>query len=261
MRAEFAAELVGSASSQGVLVSQVVVLGVGAYLAMTGHLTTGSLVAFISLHAVVSKDAYDLTKKVVPSLIASTGGLQRIEELLGEPVHVADRPQAPPLGRVKGPLRLEDVTFAYGDGRPVLDHVSLEVGAGQRVALVGRSGSGKSTVLQLLLRFYDPQGGRVSADGQDLRDVRLDSWYEQVAAVFQESFLFAGTVRENIALGRLGRAARGDRGGGSRRRDPRRDPGPARRLRHAGGRAGRAALRRPAPAGRDRARRAARSRR
>jgi ATP-binding cassette subfamily B protein len=204
VRAEFAAELVGSASSQGVLVAQVVVLGVGAYLAMTGHLTTGSLVAFISLHAVVSKDAYDLTKKVVPSLIASTGGLQRIEELLGEPVHVADQPQAKALGRVKGPLRLDDVTFGYGEGRPVLDHVSLEIGAGQRVALVGRSGSGKSTVLQLLLRFYDPQGGQVSADGQDLRGVRLDSWYQQVAAVFQESFLFAGTIRDNIALGRLG---------------------------------------------------------
>ncbi len=204
VRAEFAAELVGSASSQGVLVMQVLVLGVGVYLAFTGHLTTGSLVAFLSLHAVVSKDAYDLTKKVVPSLIASTGGLQRIEELLGEPVRVADKPQAKALGRVQGPLRLEDVTFGYGEGRPVLDHLSLEIGAAERVALVGRSGSGKSTVLQLLLRFYDPQGGRVSADGQDLRDVRLDSWHAQLAAVFQESFLFAGTVRENIALGRLG---------------------------------------------------------
>jgi ATP-binding cassette subfamily B protein len=204
VRAEFAAELVGSASSQGVLVMQVLVLGAGSYLALRGHLTTGSLVAFISLHAVVSKDAYDLTKKVVPSLIASTGGLQRIEELLGEPVSVADRSQAKALGRVRGPLRLEDVTFAYGDGRPVLEHVSLQIGAGERVALVGRSGSGKSTVLQLLLRFYDPQAGRVSADGQDLRDIRLDSWHAQLAAVFQESFLFAGTVRENIALGRLG---------------------------------------------------------
>jgi ATP-binding cassette subfamily B protein len=204
VRAEFAAELVGSASSQGVLVAQVVVLGVGAYLAMNGRLSTGSLVAFISIHAVLSKDAYDLTKKVVPSLVASTGGLQRIEELLGEPARIADRPQAPPLGRVRGPLLLDDVTFGYVDSRPVLDHVSLEIGAGQRVALVGRSGSGKSTVLQLLLRFYDPQSGRVCADGRDLRDVRLDSWYEQVAAVFQESFLFAGTIRENIALGRLG---------------------------------------------------------
>jgi ATP-binding cassette, subfamily B, bacterial len=204
VRAEFAAELVGSASSQGVLVMQVLVLGAGSYLAITGHLTTGSLVAFISLHAVVSKDAYDLTKKVVPSLIASTGGLQRIEELLGEAAQVADRPQANALGRVKGPLRLEDVTFAYGDGHPVLERVSLEIGAGERVALVGRSGSGKSTVLQLLLRFYDPQAGRVTADGQDLRDVRLDSWHDQLAAVFQESFLFAGSVRENIALGRLG---------------------------------------------------------
>jgi ATP-binding cassette subfamily B protein len=204
VRAEFLAEFVGSASSLGVLIAQVVVLGVGAWMAFSGHLTTGSLVAFLSLHAVVSKDAYDLTKKVIPALISSSGGLQRIEELLGEPEDVADAEGARTLGRVDGPLALETVTFGYTPDHPVLSDLSIAVAAGERVALVGPSGSGKSTVLQLLLRFYDPQRGQVTIDSQNLRTVTLDSLHSQMAAVFQESFLFAGTIRENIGLGKLG---------------------------------------------------------
>lgn len=204
VRAEFMAELVGSTSSLGVLVAQVVVLGAGAWMAFGGHLTTGSLVAFLSLHAVVSKDAYDLTKKVIPSLIASSGGLQRIEELLAEHEDVSDAPDAQPLARINGPLRLTGVSFGYAPDQPVLTDVTLEVAPGERVALVGPSGSGKSTVLQLLLRFYDPQTGQVSVAGHDLRQVTLESLHAQMAAVFQESFLFAGTIGENIALGKLG---------------------------------------------------------
>jgi len=203
-RAECLAELVASTSSLGVLGAQVLVLGFGAWLAIDGSLSAGTLVAFLALHAIVSKDAYDLTKKVIPALIASSGGLRRIDELLGAPVDVADAPDARPLGRIDGPLCLERVTFAYGDGRRALDDVSLSIQPGERVTLVGPSGSGKSTVIQLLLRFYDPAAGRVTVAGNDLRGVRLDSWHEQVAAVFQESFLFAGTIAENIALGRPG---------------------------------------------------------
>lgn len=202
VRAEFSAQLVGSGSSLGVLAVQVLVLGVGAFMAFSGTISAGTLVAFLALHAVVSKDAYDLTKKVVPSLIASSGGLRRIEELLHEEVAVSDREGAADLGPVRGPLRLEGVSFAYPGGAPVLDGVHLEVRPGERIALVGPSGSGKSTVVQLLLRFYDPVKGRVTVDGVDLREVRLASWYRQVSAVFQESFLFSGSVRDNIRLGR-----------------------------------------------------------
>ncbi|HPS78117.1 MAG TPA: ABC transporter ATP-binding protein, partial [Thermoanaerobaculaceae bacterium] len=203
IRAEFLADVVGSTSSFGVLMAQVAVLGVGASMAFHGHLTAGSLVAFLSLHATISKDAYDLTKKVIPGLIASSGGLARIEELLNEPVEVGDAPDARPMPRLRGPLRLCDVGFGYVPERPVLAGVDLTVDAGRRVALVGPSGSGKSTVLQLLLRFYDPQAGRVLVDGEDVRQFTLASVHAQMAAVFQESFLFAGTVRDNIAIGKL----------------------------------------------------------
>lgn len=202
VRAEFSAQLVGSGSALGVLAVQVLVLGVGAALAFRGALSPGTLVAFLALHAVVSKDAYDLTKKVIPALIASSGGLRRIEELLAEPVAVADPPGARVLPRVAGPIRLEGVSFSYPSGSRILEGVRLEVRPGERVALVGPSGSGKSTVIQLILRFYDPVKGRVTVDGVDLREVALASWHAQVAAVFQDSMLLSGTVRDNIAVGR-----------------------------------------------------------
>lgn len=201
--ADFLAEMVGTSSSLGVLLVQVVVLGVGAYWAVSGRLSAGTLVAFLSLHALVSKDIYDLTKKVIPALISSSGGLQRIQEITAQPVEVQDAKGARPLR--PGPLgfRLDNVSFSYPGGKPVLQGVTLEIPAGRRVALVGGSGSGKSTILAMLLRFYDPQEGRVLVNGLDLRKVSLESLYGRVAAVFQESFLFAGTVRENIALGKL----------------------------------------------------------
>lgn len=203
-QADFLAEVVGTSSSLGVLAVQVLVLGVGAYLAATGRLSAGSLVAFLSLHAIVSKDIYDLTKKVVPALISSAGGLQRIEEITREPVEVREAARPRPLP--PGPLafRLDNVTFAYPGSNPVLKGLTLEVPAGRRVALVGGSGSGKSTVVGLLLRFFDPQEGRVLVNGMDVRGASLDSLYSRVAVVFQESFMFDGTVRENIALGKLG---------------------------------------------------------
>lgn len=154
--ADFLAEVVGTSSSLGVLAVQVLVLGVGAHLAATGRLSAGTLVAFLSLHAIVSKDTYDLTKKVVPSLIASAGGQQRIEEITREPIEVREETGARPLPPGPVSFRLEGMTFAYPGGKPVLQGVSLEVPAGRRVALVGSSGSGKSTVLGLLPRFFDP---------------------------------------------------------------------------------------------------------
>jgi ATP-binding cassette subfamily B protein len=203
VRAEFLADVVGSTASFGVMMAQVAVLGVGASLAFRGELSAGSLVAFLSLHATIAKEAYDLTKKVIPGLISSSGGLQRIQELLLEPVVAGDAPDARPLPRLRGGVRLEGVRFGYVASRPVLAGVDLALEAGRRVALVGPSGSGKSTVLQLLLRFYDPQEGRVLVDGEDLRRFTASSVREQMAVVFQESFLFAGSVRENIAIGRL----------------------------------------------------------
>jgi ATP-binding cassette subfamily B protein len=115
---------------------------------------------------------------------------------------VADAAVAGELPRIEGRVRFEDVRFRYGRGDEVLHGIDLDVPAGTTVALVGHTGAGKSTIAKLIARFYDPTGGRLTIDGVDLRDVTQSSLRSQLGIVPQEGFLFAGTVRDNIAFGR-----------------------------------------------------------
>ena len=128
--------------------------------------------------------------------------LDKIFELLDEKPDIANKPSADVLPRVRGEIRFEDVTFSYGGEAPALDHVSLVVPPGQTLALVGATGAGKSTLAKLVARFYDPDEGRVLIDGHDLRDVTEHSLRSQLGIVPQESFLFSGTIRDNVAFGR-----------------------------------------------------------
>jgi ABC-type multidrug transport system fused ATPase/permease subunit len=138
---------------------------------------------------------------------AGMAALDKIFELLDEEPDLRDRPGAVDLPRVRGEIEFDDVTFSYGlkeDEAPALDAVSLHVPPGQTVALVGATGAGKSTLAKLVARFYDPQQGSVLIDGHDLRDVTEHSLRSQLGIVPQESFLFSGTIRDNIAFGRPG---------------------------------------------------------
>jgi len=127
--------------------------------------------------------------------------LRKLE--IDHPPEVADAPNARPLGRLDGAVRLQNVTFAYpGTGRPALADISFEVEPGQLVALVGPSGAGKTTLTYLLARFYDPSTGRILVDGTDLRDASLESLSQQMGIVFQDSFLFHASVRENLLYAR-----------------------------------------------------------
>ena len=127
---------------------------------------------------------------------------RRLYEVLMAPPTVPERPGAQPLAAGPGAVRFEDVTFGYSAGRPVLHDVSLDVPGGSVVAIVGPTGAGKSTLVNLVARFYDPQRGRILIDGTDVRDVSLASLRTQVAFVFQETYLFSDTVAGNIAYGR-----------------------------------------------------------
>lgn len=203
VRSTFLTAMVGTVTSVGILLFQGIVIAVGATLALNGTLEVGTLVAFVTLHGSVSKQAYDLAKKVIPSLIAGGGGIARIEELLAEQADIIDKPNALALAPGPASFRLENVSFEYEPGQPCVQDISLEINAGEKVAFVGPSGSGKSTVLKFLLRLHDPQEGRVIMRDHDLRDLSLTSLHGHIGAVFQDPLLVAGSIRDNIRMGNL----------------------------------------------------------
>jgi ATP-binding cassette subfamily B protein len=133
----------------------------------------------------------------------ASASADRIFEILDAKSDIVDKPDAMTLPAVQGTVRFEDVTFRYfGGGDPVLNKVSFEALPGQTVALLGATGSGKTSIINLLPRFYDPTEGRITIDGHDLRDVTLDSLRSQIGIVLQETTLFAGSIRDNIAFGK-----------------------------------------------------------
>jgi ATP-binding cassette subfamily B protein len=178
-----------------------VVLGFGGYLIFDGSLTVGTLFAFIGYLSNFFDPVQQLSQ-LYNTFLAAVAALDKIIDVLDQEPEVVDRPGAATLPRIKGDVHFEDVRFGYGSGPEVLHGVELDVPAGTTVALVGHTGAGKSTIAKLLARFYDPRAGRITIDGHDLRDVTQDSLRCQLGVVPQEGFLFAGTVRENIAFGR-----------------------------------------------------------
>lgn len=200
-RANFLAYLMERTPNLGLMVFNLSVICLGAWLAFEGHLAIGSLVAFQGLFLNLSQSVAGLTW-VVPNFIQAAAGMARIEELLGEHAEIVDAPGAEPLPRLSAAIEFRDVSFCYAGQSGGLDHVSFRIEAGQKVAFVGASGSGKSTVLALLLRFYDPQAGGVFIDGRDLRAAQQATLRAQSAVVMQESFLFNTSVRENLLLAR-----------------------------------------------------------
>ncbi len=178
----------------------VIVLGVGALLVINQQLSLGTLVAFISYVSSFYEPINRLTEvdDVFQQAIAAG---ERIFELLDAASEIEDAPHARDLSEMQGDVVFEDVHFRYGTGDDVLHDVNFRMSPGEVVALVGRSGAGKTSIANLLCRFYDPVHGRVRVDGHDLRDVKLASLRSQVAVVLQDTFLFNGTVRENLLFG------------------------------------------------------------
>jgi ATP-binding cassette, subfamily B, bacterial len=176
------------------------VLVAGALRVAAGALSPGELIVFVSYtrkaHNPLRRMARETTK-----VSAAMARMERLAEILGADDVLADRPGAYHGGRAQGDVALERVSFSYAPGRPALRDVTLRVAAGRCVALMGPSGVGKSTLGALVARLYDPTRGRVLLDGRDLRDCRLAWLREQVAIVLQETVLFSGSVRDNIAYG------------------------------------------------------------
>ena len=178
------------------------VLWFGGNEVLAGHITPGELVSILLYMGVVAAPVGALASLYGQFQLA-LGSADRIFELLDEPVTVADLPNAPALPPVEGHLRLEGVSFNYDEKTPVLHHLSFEALPGQVVALVGPSGAGKTTIANLIPRFYDPTSGRITLDGYDIKTVQGKSLREQISSVLQEPVLFGLSIRDNIMYGRL----------------------------------------------------------
>ena len=179
------------------------VLWVGAGMVIRGELSIGYVVAFTD-YLWRFWEPISAISRVYSRVLSAMASAERIFEYLDAKPEIMDVPDALPLPTVRGDVRFEDVSFRYEDSdKTVLHNVSFHVEPGQMVAFVGPTGAGKTSIINLLMRFYDPQEGRVLVDGHDLRGVQLASLRSQVALVLQDSFLFTGSIADNIRYGRI----------------------------------------------------------
>jgi ATP-binding cassette subfamily B multidrug efflux pump len=181
---------------------QAAILYVGGKQIIAGTLSLGAWQEF-SLYLMYLFMPIAMMGMIITQFGQASASADRIFEILDAKNDIADKPNAVKLPKVKGDVKFENVTFRYfGGGEPVLANVTFEARAGEAIALLGATGSGKTTIINLLPRFYDPTEGRITIDGLDLRDVTLDSLRSQIGTVLQETTLFSGTIRENIAFGK-----------------------------------------------------------
>ena len=178
-----------------------IVMWYGATRVIAGELTTGDVIVFFAyvtnLYApmkALSRLSFDYNKATI--------GAERIADVLEIRSEVSDRKGAQVVQKLKGDIEFRDVSFQYEPGRPVLSRISLHIAAGEKVAIVGSTGAGKSTLVSLVPRFFDPTSGVVFIGGEDIRNYQLQSLRDHVSLVLQDSLLFSGTIRENIAFGR-----------------------------------------------------------
>jgi len=179
----------------------VVVVTVGGYMALAGQLSVGTLAAFV-LYVRMFFDPMQDLGQFISSLQSALTALEKVAAVMSEEPDVRDPADPVPMPAARGELALDRVGFSYIEGATVLPDLTLNVPAGQTVALVGTTGAGKTTIAKLIARFYDPQRGSVRLDGVDLRDLDDQTLRRHVTLLTQENFIFAGSVADNIAFGR-----------------------------------------------------------
>ncbi|MEM3479726.1 MAG: ABC transporter ATP-binding protein, partial [Candidatus Bathyarchaeia archaeon] len=180
---------------------QLVVYLYGGFKAVSGVLSIGDIVAFILYLSMLNWPLIGLGFFVLDYQRASVSA-SRIFEVLDKEPEVKDQPGAIDLKEVKGHIKFENVTFGYSHDKPIIKDVSFEVKPGEKVAIVGPTGSGKSTLIKLIPRFYDPISGRILIDGVDIKNIKIKSLRKHVGIVHQDTMLFSGTIKDNITYGR-----------------------------------------------------------
>lgn len=193
----------GALQYMGLRFVQVLVMVAGAWFVLQGELSSGGFVGFLLLVSVFFRPLEKIAA-VIETYPRGIAGFRNYLDLLNTPPGIEDAPEAQPAPALRGDITFEGVHFAYDPARAILSGIDLSIRAGETVAFVGASGAGKTTLLALLPRFYDPQAGRITIDGLPLAAMTLESLRRQIGLVSQDVFLFGGTLRENIAYGRLG---------------------------------------------------------
>jgi ATP-binding cassette subfamily B protein len=180
----------------------IVLAGLGGWLALRNLVSVGLIATFISYGQNFTNPLRQLAN-LYNSIQAALAGAERVFEVIDTPSEVDDGPEAVPLSSVHGDVRFENVNFEYRPGVPILKNMSLEAKPGQIFALVGPTGAGKTTIINLLTRFYEINSGKITIDGKDIRQVRKDDLRHELGLVLQDTFLFSDSVMENIRFGRL----------------------------------------------------------
>ena len=183
-------------------IGRTIVVATGGWLAVQQMATVGTIAAFINYAGQFTRPL-NMLAQLYNTIQSALAGAERVFETMDEAPDLPDAPDAKPMEHIQGEVQLEDVCFGYEAGVPVLKHVDLRANAGQTVALVGPTGAGKTTVINLLTRFYDVDQGAICVDGIDIREVKKDDLRRKLGIVLQDNFLFADTVMSNIRYGRL----------------------------------------------------------
>lgn len=181
--------------------STIVVWWIGGDAVLGGSMTLGQLTAFIG-YVVMLQQPLMMLQRIIDWSSRALTAAERVFEVMDTPEDITDAKDAVPMPEMRGAVKFTDVHFGYEKAREVLHGVDMDVQPGEMIGLVGHSGAGKSTLINLLLRFYDPTQGQIEIDGADLRKIALEDFRRQVGVVMQESYLFPGSIRDNIAYGR-----------------------------------------------------------
>ena len=182
-------------------IGTILVVAFGGYLAYAEGLQVEDIVAFLLYLSLFYQPIIGLAN-LVENMQQSLAGAERVMTILDAPNQIEDKPGAKPITDVKGEITFDHVSFSYVDGVPVLNDVSFTCKPGEMLALVGPTGVGKTTITELLSRFYEPDSGRILIDGQDIQDVTIESLRQNISTVLQDTFLFNGTIAENISYAR-----------------------------------------------------------
>ncbi|MGO4623223.1 ABC transporter ATP-binding protein [Ensifer sp. 2YAB10] len=192
-----------SLSYMSMRLTQLIVMITGCYFVLTGELTNGGFVSFLLLVGVFFRPVEKINS-VIETYPKGIAGFKRFLELMETEPDIEDRAGAADVAGLKGDITYRGVSFGYSAEKPIIQDIDLTIHAGETIAFVGPSGAGKTTICSLLPRFYEVSEGSITVDGTDIRDITLSSLRGQIGIVQQDVFLFAGTIRDNIAYGRLG---------------------------------------------------------